>query len=141
MQELHERIIIGCNHSSIRGAEQELKAILKRLHLGSSHEHDILVAASEAINNAVTHGNKNDPTKQVSLDIDYRNHHVTLEVQDEGSGFDLQTLPDPLLPENLLKPSGRGIHIMKSLMDSVDFDFTPNGTRVIMESKTGKNRA
>jgi len=141
MQELHEHIVIGSRHTSIRTAEHKLKSILDKLHLESSLEHNILVAASEAVNNAVVHGNKSDPAKKVSLDINYKNNSVVLEVQDEGGGFNPKGLPNPLLPENLLKPSGRGIHIMKSLMDSVNFDFTPRGTRIVMKMKIKKGKS
>jgi serine/threonine-protein kinase RsbW len=141
MRELHEHIVIGSKDSSIRAAEKKLKSILDGLHLASSEEHNLLVAASEAVNNAVVHGNKKDPAKKVLLDINCSDQDVVLEVQDEGRGFNPKNLPNPLLPENLLKPSGRGIHIMKSLMDRVNFDFTSGGTTVIMELKVGKNKS
>jgi len=137
--EFRKHIVIGSKHISIRAAERQLKTILDGLHLADTQEHNILVATSEALNNAVAHGNKNDPDKEVSLDVQYRNSSVTIEVLDQGRGFNLSRLPDPLLPENLLKPSGRGIHIMKSLMDSVAFDFTPAGTKIILKLKVRKS--
>jgi serine/threonine-protein kinase RsbW len=140
MRKVHEHIVISSKHSSVTAAEKKLKAILDKLGLASSQEHNLLVAASEAVNNAVVHGNKNLPSKKVSIDIDYSGRNITVEVQDEGGGFDPVNVPDPLLPENLLKPSGRGIHIMKSLMDSVDFDFTPKGTKIIMKLKLKGNK-
>jgi len=141
MQGLHQHIVISGKDSSVRAAEHKLKSILDKLHLTDSQEHNLLVAASEAVNNALEHGNKNDPTKKVFLDIVYKDRKVTLEVQDEGGGFNPASLPNPLLPENLLKPSGRGIHIMKSLMDSVSFNFTPRGTTITMKMKIGRTRA
>lgn len=141
MREVHEHIVIGSNDSSVRAAEKKLKSILDTLNLTSSDEHNLLVAASEAVNNAVVHGNKRDPAKKVLLDIDCSDRNVVLGVQDEGRGFNPQNLPDPLLPENLLKPSGRGIHIMKSLMNSVNFRFTPKGTKIIMELRVGENKS
>lgn len=75
------------------------------------------------------------------LDVDCSDDEITVAVEDEGRGFNPEELPDPLLPENLLKPSGRGIHIMKSLMDSVSFEFTRQGTKAIMKLKVGKNKA
>lgn len=141
MPELHKHIVISSGDSSIISAEHKLKSILDKLDLAGSQEHNLLVAASEAVNNAVVHGNKNDPRKKVLLDVDYDDHNITLEVQDEGGGFNPKDLPDPLLPENLLKPNGRGIHIMKSLMDSVSFDFTSKGTKIILQMKVGKNKS
>ncbi len=135
MKPVHEHMTVGGQDLSPRDAERKLKALLSRLRLRSSEVHNLMVAASEAINNAVMHGNKNDPSKRVYLDISYEDHNIMVEVQDEGKGFNPENLPNPLLPENLLKPSGRGIHIMKSLMDSVDFSFTPGGTKITMQLK------
>ncbi len=134
-------MVISSKHSAIRDVEQRLKSILDKLHLADSQEHNLLVAASEAVNNAMIHGNKNDPSKKVVIDVDFKDRDVTLEIQDEGGGFNPTNLPDPLLPENLLKPSGRGIHIMKSLMDSVNFNFTPKGTKIILKLKVRKTRS
>ncbi len=138
MDELHRHIVIKSKSTEIREAEGKLKAIFDQLDLSESEEHNLLVAASEAVNNAISHGNRNDPAKDVNLDVDYRDHEVIVAVEDQGGGFNPDNLPDPLLPENLLKPSGRGIHIMKSLMDGVEFEFTSHGTRTIIRLKVGK---
>ena len=140
MSELHEHTIINGKNTVVKEAEKKLKTIFEKIHLSESEEHNLLVAASEAVNNAVLHGNKGDPSKKVMLDVDYIDDEIIVAVEDEGRGFNLENLPDPLLPENLLKPSGRGIHIMKSLMDSVAFEFTPKGTKAIMKLKVGKNK-
>jgi len=137
MPQIHEHIVIKDKNTALKTAERKLKAILKKLRLSESDKHNLLVSASEAVNNAVTHGNKNDPTKDVILDVDCLNNEITLAIEDQGGGFNPDNLPDPLLPENLLKPSGRGIHIMKSLMDNVSFEFTPHGTRTVMKLKVG----
>jgi serine/threonine-protein kinase RsbW len=138
MTEVHKHIIVKSQTSSLREAEGRLKEILERLNLSESEEHNLLVAASEAVNNAITHGNKSDPLKNVGMDVDYNgDKEIVIAVEDEGGGFNPDNLPDPLLPENLLKPSGRGIHIMKSLMDAVDFQFTKHGTRITMRLKIG----
>lgn len=74
MPELHKHIVISSGDSSIISAEHKLKSILDKLDLAGSQEHNLLVAASEAVNNAVVHGNKNDPRKKVLLDVDYDDH-------------------------------------------------------------------
>ncbi|MCL5268849.1 MAG: ATP-binding protein [Bacteroidetes bacterium] len=132
---MHKHIIIKTRNDTIKEAETKLKAILVGIDISETEEHNLLVSASEAVNNAVTHGNKNDPAKNVILNLDYADDEITLSIEDEGGGFNPEGLPDPLLPENLLKPSGRGIHIMKSLMDSVRFEFTRRGTRTVMKLK------
>ncbi|MFQ5628471.1 MAG: ATP-binding protein, partial [bacterium] len=78
--------------------------------------------------NAIIHGNKQDQKKKVYLNIFIDNNTLKVVVQDEGKGFNPESLPDPLDPDNLLKESGRGIFILKSLMDDVSFDFSPKGT-------------
>jgi serine/threonine-protein kinase RsbW len=133
MPELHKQIIIKTQNNTIKEAESKLKALLKGINISGTEKHNFLVSASEAVNNAVNHGNKNDPTKSVTLNLDYTDDEITLSVEDEGGGFNPEGLPDPLLPENLLKPSGRGIHIMKSLMDSVQFEFTSHGTKTLLK--------
>ncbi len=133
MPELHKHIVIKTKNNAIKEAENRLKAVLTGIEISETQEHNLLVSASEAVNNAVNHGNKNDPAKSVTLDVYFKDDEITLSVEDQGGGFNPEGLPDPLLPENLLKPSGRGIHIMKSLMDSVRFEFTPHGTRTVLK--------
>lgn len=135
MNALHRHIVVKSKSNALKEAEDKLKNVIGKLNLSESEEHNLLVAASEAVNNAISHGNKNDPDKRVVLDVDYEGREVVVTVEDEGRGFDPDELPDPLAPENLLKPSGRGIHIMKSLMDKVDFNFTRHGTKIIMRLK------
>ncbi len=141
MPNLHEHIVLDDRKTAFKEVEGKLEGIFSELHLSESDKHNLLVSASEAVNNAMVHGNKNDPAKKVMLDVDYRNKEITLVVGDEGDGFSPKNLPDPLLPENLLKPSGRGIHIMKSLMDSVVFEFTRHGTRTVMKLKVGDTKS
>lgn len=135
MNELHEHIVVKSRGDALKETENKLKSVLGSLKLSESQEHNLLVAVSEAVNNAVSHGNKNDPGKTVRLDLDYEGGEITVTIEDEGRGFNPDDLPDPLAPENLLKPSGRGIHIMKSLMDKVEFAFTRHGTKTIMRMK------
>ena len=138
MNEMHEHIVVKSDSNALKEAEGKLKALLERLNLSDSDEHNLLVATSEAVNNAISHGNRNDPSKNVTLDVHYTEDEVLVTVEDEGGGFNPESVPDPLAPENLLKPSGRGIHIMKSLMNKVDFTFTRSGTRITMRLKIAK---
>lgn len=83
---------------------------------------NILVAITEAVNNAIRHGNKLDPEKKVDFSFEYNQREYLFKVQDKGIGFDPDSIPDPTLPENLDKPDGRGIFIMKNLSDEVSFE-------------------
>jgi serine/threonine-protein kinase RsbW len=106
------------------------------LQLANFKEEDIYwltIAAREAIANAIKHGNKLDETKKVEVDLSLVDETFIMTVKDEGQGFNLQNLPDPRAPENLLANSGRGVYYMRTFMDSVDFEILPGeGTLVTM---------
>ena len=103
-----------------------------------SAEHDIdeelygnlLIAALEATNNAITHGNKLDERKNVELSLVKEDEKILLAVKDEGNGFDYQNLPDPTSPENIENMSGRGVFLMSRLSDKIVFEN--NGSFVKM---------
>jgi serine/threonine-protein kinase RsbW len=91
---------------------------------------DVHVAFEEALRNAMIHGNKMDPDKGVFVETDLKDDSVVICVEDEGEGFAHDKLPDPTLDENILKESGRGVYMIKHLMDEVKYDN--GGKRVIM---------
>ncbi|MBS1486079.1 MAG: ATP-binding protein [Bacteroidetes bacterium] len=82
---------------------------------------NIMIAVTEAVNNAIRHGNKNDSSKNVTLSLSFEAGLVKFKIKDEGNGFDYHNLPDPTAPENIEKPGGRGIFLMKHLSDEVKF--------------------
>ncbi len=82
---------------------------------------NIMVAITEAVNNAIIHGNGSDVTKNVSLTLYIEENQLKFVVNDEGPGFDYENLPDPTAPENIDKPGGRGIFLMRHLSDEVNF--------------------
>ncbi|NUO84399.1 ATP-binding protein [candidate division KSB1 bacterium] len=99
----------------------------------SEEERDSLaIAVTEVGNNAIIHGNKRDPNKQVYLYIHVQDGEVRVVIRDEGAGFNPEALSNPLDPENLLRESGRGVFIVRSLMDEVSFDFSKGGTEITM---------
>lgn len=83
---------------------------------------NIMIAVTESVNNAIIHGNKIDRNKNVLLQLDFEESFIRFTVTDEGPGFDYQNLPDPTSPDNLNKPGGRGIFLMKHLCDEVEFN-------------------
>lgn len=97
-------------------------------------EHDVygnlLIATLEAANNAITHGNKLNEDKQVEITFEMDEDKILLTVEDEGSGFDYNNIPDPTSPENLENMSGRGVFLMTKLSDSIEFEN--NGSFVRM---------
>ncbi|WP_205501138.1 MULTISPECIES: ATP-binding protein [Hymenobacteraceae] len=82
---------------------------------------NIMVAVTESVNNAIRHGNKFDKDKNVYLSLFVEPNKLRFEVQDEGNGFDPESLTDPTAPENLENPGGRGIFLMRNLCDDVTF--------------------
>ena len=96
----------------------------------------ILVALTEAVNNALQHGNKANPDKHIEVTFKVKSETLYFTVKDEGNGFDHTTLPDPTDPQNIEKPTGRGIFLMKHLADNISFE--DKGVKVILEFKLNK---
>ena len=94
---------------------------------------NMLVAITEAVTNAIYHGNKSDPEKKVSIQYQLKNNNLSFVIADEGPGFDYYNLPDPTAPENLEKECGRGIFLMKHLTDQLI--FADNGRVVELNFK------
>ena len=89
---------------------------------------NVLVSVTEAVNNAIVHGNKEDKNKKVRLGLKQNKKSVRFVVEDEGIGFDYNNLPDPTNPKNIDKVKGRGIFLIKSLSDKTTFK---RGGRVV----------
>ena len=107
-------------------AVNEVITVLEDLRETHDFKEDVhgslVVAVSEAINNSVFHGNKQDPQKKVYVDIELRNQYrLVVRVKDEGNGFNPDALEDPVSPENLFSPGGRGVYFMRTLADEVVF--------------------
>ncbi len=92
---------------------------IKEYRLSDELAHWIELTISESMINAIQHGNKSDPTKEATLQISSDGNMIEIIVEDEGRGFTLDKVADPTDGANLLKPSGRGILIIRSFMDEV----------------------
>ncbi len=106
---------------NIRMIESFIDNAKERFHLDDDIYGNIMIAVTEAVNNAIKHGNSNDRNKNVHLSLRLEDSMIKFVVKDEGAGFDHHQLPDPTSPENLEKPGGRGIFLMKHLSDEVEF--------------------
>lgn len=127
-------LAIGSRFENIELVQLVLKDSLDQLGLDDDNRHWIDVAVREAVANAIKHGNQEDPAKQVHVDLTLEGNEgdwLVIRVQDEGRGFDPSDLEDPLAPENLLKPNGRGIFYMKSFMDDIQYGLRPGGGTVV----------
>ena len=100
------------------------------LNLDEDTLNDLSLSVSEAISNAMVHGNQLDPKKDVTVLIIISDAKLTLSIMDEGEGFDPDSVPDPTMPENIMRDSGRGIHIMRSFIDEILYNFSSEGTEL-----------
>lgn len=115
------RIEIPSLSDNIRMIESFIDNAKEKFHLNDDIYGNIMIAVTEAVNNAIRHGNKGDSSKNVSLGLTLDEGMIKFRIEDEGKGFDFHNLPDPTAPENIEKPGGRGIFLMKHLADEVDF--------------------
>ncbi len=115
------RIEIPSLSENIRMIESFIDNAKEKFHLNDDIYGNIMIAVTEAVNNAIRHGNKSESTKNVTLALSLEDGLIKFKVEDEGTGFDYHNLPDPTAPENIEKPGGRGIFLMKHLSDEVDF--------------------
>lgn len=113
---------------NIRMIESFIDNAKERYHLDEDLYGNIMIAVTEAVNNAIKHGNASNSSKNVFLSLTLHENLLKFIIKDEGSGFNHDNLPDPTSPENLEKPGGRGIFLMKHLSDEVE--FTENGKTV-----------
>ena len=115
---------------NIHIAERLIDSVCEEFHVKEDYYGELLIAMTEAVNNAIVHGNKLDPTKEVVLNFDIVDEtQMQFTIEDQGAGFDYQNLPDPTAPENIEKPHGRGVFLMRQLADSCQFD---DGGRVVV---------
>lgn len=115
----------------------QLMPFIKRFRNADGSEVDIEIAVGEALTNAVVHGNHEDPNKRVCVTSRCsEDGEVSIAVHDEGEGFDSLAVPDPTAPENVLSSHGRGIYLIRTLMDEVAFE--QNGTVLKMRKRPSK---
>lgn len=120
---------------AIHNIEPIINEIKEKVDINLEKYYNILIAVTEAFNNAIIHGNKLDKNKKVRLDIQANSQRMEVHVFDEGTGFNPKELADPRAPENLLKESGRGVLLINELSDECEFKTYPDGSEVFMVFK------
>jgi serine/threonine-protein kinase RsbW len=128
-------MICRSNQKEITRIEKFLKQVSLELHIDDGIMYRLLVSCTEAVNNAIVHGNKSDPDKKVIIRCTVEEKILTICVKDEGKGFDSESLQDPREEKNLMKENGRGVFLMRSLMDKVKFKRLRSGSFVEMKVK------
>lgn len=121
------------------GVQQIVDArVLTQIRNAGSTERDefcVRLALEEALTNAIRHGNKLDPQKKVYVRSTVRGKQITIEIEDEGDGFDPGAVPDPTTPEFIGRPNGRGVLLINSFMDEITYN--KKGNRVVMTKTLG----
>lgn len=93
---------------------------------------NVLIAVSELVMNAIVHGNKEQAAKKVRVTVEYDENVMKVKILDEGNGFKYGKESKPKLPEDMMKESGRGLFIVKSLVEEIDCRDTEEGTEIIL---------
>jgi len=137
MAKMYKRLKVESRMSNLRIIENAIDEMTGSIDINQDNYGKILVATLEAVNNAIKHGNKDDPKKLVDVEIEYNKDEMKVTVTDEGEGFDPAKIPDPTMPENIEGLSGRGVFLMTKLSDSIKFN--EKGNSVTMSFKEVSN--
>jgi serine/threonine-protein kinase RsbW len=129
------RIVIPSDPGLINLVDEFLEKILREKGIAAEIVADIAICATEIVNNGISHGNQEDRSKQVSLELEFSPSEIRVTVTDQGKFFDSESIADPVAEENLLREVGRGIFIVRQLMDSVDITPSSAGGTVVSFTK------
>jgi len=124
-------IRISSEIKNIRKVASKILKELKPCGLDDGSAFDIRLCIDEAVRNAIVHGNKSKRHLKVTITYSIHPDKVEIEVADEGGGFDHRNLPDPTTEDNIMKNSGRGVLIIRKLMDHVEFHGQGNVVRMV----------
>ncbi len=131
------RLEFNSDIENINLVEKFIEEIAKKLSIKDDLFGNVLVSVTEAVNNAIIHGNNLDNNKFISLECNIDSNTLKFYIKDQGNGFDYKNIPDPTLPENIEKPDGRGIFLIKHLSD--ELNFINNGSAVEIKFKLNGN--
>ncbi|MCP9237392.1 ATP-binding protein [Lewinella sp. JB7] len=123
-------LTLASDPSNITKVEQLVKKLASRYHLNQEKHDNLLISLTEAVSNAIIHGNKQDRSKTVSIRCAQVTDGLTIRVSDQGGGFNFRSLPDPTCPERICECGGRGVFLMHQLCDRMR--YTNGGSTVEM---------
>ncbi len=121
LQSKGESLKINSKADNLRLVEHLIDDVCRAYNVNEDNYGNILIAVTEAVNNAICHGNQNNPEKFVHIDFQRDDKQLIFSIKDEGPGFDYANLPDPTDPANIDKINGRGVFLMKNLADKIEF--------------------
>ena len=125
---LLQTLTLQSTYEEVERVDHLLTALQEELGFNDEFYARLMLAVSEAATNGILHGNKLEESKTVTIKAYKDQDKLIFESKDQGEGFDPEEIPDPLAEENLLKPSGRGVFLMKEYADEVD--YSENGTKL-----------
>ena len=125
--------------AATRDVHKQIMAEIERHHYDEKSLFAIRLALEEGLMNAVKHGNKLDAGKTVHVEATITAKSVTITIEDQGPGFARCDVPDPCVKENLLKPSGRGILLMESYMDKLEYSEGGRRVKMMKRNEAGKD--
>ena len=128
-------LTLPSTNGSVDQIEDAAEKLAAEAGLDEDERYHVSVAAREAAVNAVLHGNEYDPAKEVAARFEITGTALVITISDQGKGLDPATIPDPLAPENLLRGSGRGIFLMRSFMNEVNFRQLHPGLELTLVKK------
>jgi serine/threonine-protein kinase RsbW len=123
--------IIPSDTAAGQSVQERIVQLLEELSYDERDVFGVRLAIEEALVNAIKHGNRMDPTKTVRITCQVARDKVRIEIEDQGQGFQPEEVPDPTADENLERPCGRGIMLMRAFMSSIAFN--ESGNCVILE--------
>jgi serine/threonine-protein kinase RsbW len=127
----HKKMMFPGNPSEASKAQQAIMAEVAAAGYEENACFAVRLALDEALSNAIMHGNRGDESKSVAVEYSVTRDEVRISVADEGPGFHPETVPDPTLQENLEKPHGRGIMLMKAYMSEVHYNARGNAVTMV----------
>ena len=130
LKPVENKLRLRSDPKSLLSLESWINSLCESNYISVELYGNILIALSEAVNNAIIHGNKNIVDKETLVVASFTDSLLTFTVTDQGSGFNFLDLPDPTLPENLEKPQGRGIFLMNHLSDGVVYEEPGNAVEI-----------
>ena len=119
---VQRQLHIASRMEGITEVEGLINSLCEELGVDETHYGEILIAMTEAVNNAIVHGNKLDISKMVEIQVSTNGPVLEFRIADQGPGFDYDNIPDPTSPENIEKPNGRGVFLMRQLADTCTFE-------------------
>lgn len=135
---MHRTVVIQSSHDLVHKLCSDIIEEAKISDFGRDDVFGIHLAIEEAMINAAKHGNKEDPQKQISVDYSITPDKFDISITDEGCGFKPEAVPDPRCGENLFKVTGRGMLLMKTYMDSVEYNAAGNCVHMIKYREKSK---